>query len=103
MTKIIYLIHINLVTPKARAKHEVFVQQTGLRVRVSTNLAQNIRLGWRSDLQTKFTTLPTKVNIVKSFIKQAPEGQFEVVKRIDKISRLIPIEELDQGPGNFRA
>ncbi len=31
MTKIIYLILINLVTPKARAKHKPFVQQTGLR------------------------------------------------------------------------
>ncbi len=30
MTKIIYLVLINLVTPKARAKHEPFVQQTGL-------------------------------------------------------------------------
>jgi len=30
VTKIIYLILINLVTPKARAKHESFVQQTGL-------------------------------------------------------------------------
>jgi hypothetical protein len=30
VTKIIYLVHINLVTPKARAKHEPFVQQTGL-------------------------------------------------------------------------
>jgi hypothetical protein len=25
-----YLVFINLVTPKARAKHEPFVQQTGL-------------------------------------------------------------------------
>ncbi len=31
MTKIIYRVLINLVTPKARAKHEPFVQQTGLR------------------------------------------------------------------------
>ncbi len=30
MTKIIYLILINLVTPKARAKHDPYVQQTGL-------------------------------------------------------------------------
>ncbi len=30
MTKIIKLVLINLVTPKARAKHEPFVQQTGL-------------------------------------------------------------------------
>ncbi len=30
MTKITYLKLINLVTPKARAKHEPFVQQTGL-------------------------------------------------------------------------
>jgi hypothetical protein len=30
VTKIIYLILINLVTPKARAKHEPYVQQTGL-------------------------------------------------------------------------
>jgi hypothetical protein len=58
----------------------------------------------KSDLQTKFTTLHTKVNIVKSFIKQAAGGQFEVVKLIDKISRLIPIEkELNQEPGYFRA
>jgi hypothetical protein len=31
VTKITYLILMNLVTPKARAKHEPFVQQTGLR------------------------------------------------------------------------
>jgi hypothetical protein len=31
VTKIIYFVLINLVTPKARAKHEPFVQQTGLR------------------------------------------------------------------------
>jgi hypothetical protein len=31
VTKIIYLVIINMVTPKARAKHEPFVQQTGLR------------------------------------------------------------------------
>jgi len=31
VTKITYLIFMNLVTPKARAKHEPFVQQTGLR------------------------------------------------------------------------
>ena len=30
MTKIVYLVLINLVTSKARAKHEPFVQQTGL-------------------------------------------------------------------------
>jgi hypothetical protein len=30
MIKIIYLVLINLVTPKARAKYEPFVQQTGL-------------------------------------------------------------------------
>ncbi len=29
MTKIVYLVLINLVTPKARAKHEPLVQQTG--------------------------------------------------------------------------
>ena len=29
MTKIIYLVLINLVTPKARAKHEPLVQHTG--------------------------------------------------------------------------
>ncbi len=27
-----YLVLINLVTPKARAKHELFVQQTGLSI-----------------------------------------------------------------------
>jgi hypothetical protein len=32
VTKIIYLILLNLVTPKARAKHEPYVQQTGLRI-----------------------------------------------------------------------
>jgi hypothetical protein len=30
VTKIIYLVFINLVTPKARAKHDPFVQQTDL-------------------------------------------------------------------------
>jgi hypothetical protein len=30
VTKIIYIFLKNLVTPKARAKHEPFVQQTGL-------------------------------------------------------------------------
>jgi len=30
VTKMIYLILINLVTPKAQAKHEPLVQQTGL-------------------------------------------------------------------------
>jgi hypothetical protein len=33
VTKIVYLVLINLSTPKARAKHEPFVQQTGLRYR----------------------------------------------------------------------
>jgi hypothetical protein len=32
VTKVIYLVLIHLVTPKARAKHEPFVQQTGLRL-----------------------------------------------------------------------
>jgi len=31
VTKIIYFVLINLVTPEARAKHEPFVQKTGLR------------------------------------------------------------------------
>jgi hypothetical protein len=34
VTKIIYRVLINLVTPKARAKHEPLVQQTGHRCRV---------------------------------------------------------------------
>ncbi len=37
MTKVIYLVLINLVTPKAQAKHEPFVQQTGLSPRHGEN------------------------------------------------------------------
>ena len=39
MTKIIYILLINLVTPKARAKHEPFVQQTSLRTAAETALS----------------------------------------------------------------
>jgi hypothetical protein len=49
VTKIIYLVLINLVTPDTRAKHEPFVQQTGLKTvnkaeeptYLSTNLGTN--------------------------------------------------------------
>ncbi len=42
MTKIILLVLINLVTPKARAKHEAFVQQTGLRGEFVEHLSQTL-------------------------------------------------------------
>jgi hypothetical protein len=45
VTNIIYLILIHLVTPKARVRHEPFVQQTGLWLLdpICTNLSTELR------------------------------------------------------------